>query len=104
MIMDMDKRGNGITWDVEKDFLAKYHALMERVKRGDQTTYSQVKELRAKEFRNTVEIVNQGYYVTENGNRFEFPDDSGMMCSTVFYDHEISKADKPENDGQTKAD
>jgi len=26
MIMDMDKRGNGITWDVEKDFLAKYRA------------------------------------------------------------------------------
>ena len=51
MIMDMDKRGNGIAWDVENDFLAKYRALMERVKRGDQTAYYQVKELRAKEFR-----------------------------------------------------
>lgn len=101
MIMDMDKRGNGITWDVEKDFLAKYRALMERVKRGDQTAYYQVKELRAKEFRNTVEIVNQGYYVTENGNRIDFPDDSDMMRSTVFYDHEMSQANKPENDGQT---
>lgn len=101
MITDMDKRGNRVTWDAEKDFLAKYRALMERVKRGDQTAYYQVKELRAKEFRNTVEIVNQGCYVTEIGNRFDFPDDSGMMRSTVFYDHELSKASKPENDVQT---
>lgn len=90
-----------IRWNAENDFLAKYCALMERVKRGDQTAYYQVKELRAKEFRNTVEIVNQGYYVTENGNRFEFSDDSGMMCKTVFYDHEMSQANKPENDEQT---
>lgn len=101
MIMDMDKRGNGITWNAENDFLAKYRALMERMKMGDQTAYYQVKELRAKEFRNTVEVVSQGYYVTENGNRFEFPDDSGMMCSTVFYNHEISKADEPVGDEQT---
>ena len=101
MITDMDKRGNRVTWDAEKDFLAKYRALMERVKRGDQAAYYQVKELRAKEFRNTVEIVNQGCYVTEIGNRFDFPDDSGMMRSTVFYDHELSKASKPENDVQT---
>ena len=101
MIMDMDKRGNGITWDVEKDFLVKYRALMERVKRGDQTAYYQVKELRAKEFRNTVEIVNQGYYVTEIGNRFDFPDDSDMMRRTVFYEHEMSQANKPIGDEQT---
>ena len=69
MILDMDKRENRVTWNAENDFLVKYRALMERVKRGDQTAYYQVKELRAKEFRNTVEIVNQGYYVTENGNR-----------------------------------
>jgi len=101
MIMDMDKRGNGITWDVEKDFLAKYRALMERVKRGDQTAYYQVKELRAKEFRNTVEIVNQGYYVTENGNRIDFPDDSDMMRRTVFYEHEMSQTNKSIGDEQT---
>lgn len=104
MIMDMDKRGNRVTWDVEKDFLAKYRALMERVKRGDQTAYYQVKELRAKEFRNTVEIVNQRYYVTENGNRIDFPDDSDMMRRTVFYEHEMSQANKPIGDEQTLVD
>lgn len=76
-------------WNAEKDFLDKYRALMEKVKRGDQTAYYQVKELRAKEFRNTVEIVNQGHYVSESGEEFEFPDDSEMMCNTVFYEREI---------------
>ena len=74
---------------------------MERVKRGDQTAYYQVKELRAKEFRNTVEIVNQGYYVAEGGNRFDFPDDSGMIRNTVFYDREMSQVNKPIGDEQT---
>ena len=61
-----------ITWDSEKDFLGKYRALMERVKGGDSTAYYQVKELRAKEFRNTVEIVNQGHYVSESGKEAFF--------------------------------
>ena len=97
----MDKRGNGVTWNAENDFLEKYRALMKRVKGGDATAYYQVKELRTKEFRNTVEIVNQGYYVAEGGNRFDFPDDSGMIRNTVFYDREMSQVNKPEGDEQT---
>lgn len=45
-------------WNPQKDFLEKYRALMERVKHGDHSAYYQVKELRTKEFRNTVDIVN----------------------------------------------
>lgn len=78
-----------ITWNSEKDFLEKYRALMERAKEGDSIAYYQVKELRAKEFRNTVEIVNQGHYVSESGEEFFFPDDSEMMNNTVFYEKEI---------------
>ena len=91
-----NKRPSIITWDPEKDFLEKYHALMERVKDGDQVAYYQVKELRAKEFRNTIEIVNQGHYVTENGEDYVFPDDSVMMHNTVFYECEISIGDIPQ--------
>ena len=61
-------------WNPQKDFLEKYRALMERVKHGDHSAYYQVKELRTKEFRNTVDIVNQGGYVTENGTCYSFPD------------------------------
>ena len=52
---DMDNRRKRVMWNAEKDFLGKFRALMERVKTGDQTAYYQVKELRTKEFRNTVE-------------------------------------------------
>ena len=84
-----NSRPSTITWNAEEDFLAKYRVLMERVKSGDSVAYYQVKELRAKEFRNTVEIVNQGHYVTENGTDYIFPDDSDMMRKTAFYEQEI---------------
>ena len=89
------------SWDSNKDFLEKYRALMERVKRGDSTAYYQVKELRAKEFRNTVEIVNQGHYVTESGSEYVFPNDADMMRRTVFYDHEIPMIEKAKCGEQT---
>lgn len=97
----MDNRGNRATWNAEKDFLEKYRALMERVKVGDQTAYYQVKELRTKEFRNTVEIVNQGHYETEDAVEYTFPSDSDMMRHTVFYDHEIPMVEKAECGEQT---
>lgn len=89
------------TWNAEKDFLEKYRALMERVKSGVPTVYYQVKELRAKEFRNTVEIVNQGHYVSESGKEYVFHDDSNMMCNTMFYEREIHMVDFPQCDETT---
>lgn len=84
-----DECPSQITWDSEKDFLEKYRALMELVKEADSTAYYQVKELRAKEFRNTVEIVKQGHYVPESGEKYVFPDDLDMMSNTIFYEQEI---------------
>ncbi|MBR1594107.1 MAG: DUF2263 domain-containing protein [Alloprevotella sp.] len=60
-----------------------------------------MKELRAKEFRNTVEMVNQGHYVSESGVEYVFPDDSNMMHNTMFYDHEIRMGDIPQCDEPT---
>jgi uncharacterized protein (TIGR02452 family) len=90
-----------ITWDSEKDFLEKYRVLMERVKEGDSIAYYQVKELRAKEFRNTIEIVNQEHYVSESGEEYVFPNDSDMMRNTVFYECEIRIDDIPPRDEPT---
>ena len=89
------------TWDSKTDFLEKYRSLMERVKRGDQDAYYKVKELRAKEFRNTVEIVSQRHYVTGNGTDYFFPDDSDMMRKTVFYEQEIRLSETPQYDTPT---
>lgn len=97
----MDNRGNKVTWNAENDFLGKYRALMERVKSGDQTAYYQVKELRTKEFRNTVEIVNQGHYETESGVEYTFPNDSEMMRHTMFYDKEIPVVEEEQSTEQT---
>lgn len=77
-----------VTWNAEKDFLCAYRSLMEKVKDGDQKAYYQVKELRAKEFRNTVEIVNQGFYFSETGTKYTFPSDAEMMSETAFYEFE----------------
>ena len=89
------------SWDSEKDFLEKYHSLIEKVKSGDKDAYYQVKELRVKEFRNTVEIVNQGHYVSESGKEYVFHDDSNMMCNTMFYEREIHIVDFPQCDETT---
>lgn len=96
-----NKCPSSITWNSEKDFLEQYRALMERVKEGDSIAYYQVKELRTKEFRNTVEIVNQGHYVSEGGDEFVFPDDSNMMRNTLFYEREIHMGDFSQCDDQT---
>ena len=85
----MNNKEDTHTWDSRKDFLEKYRILIERIRHGDHSAYYQVKELRIKEFRNTIDIVNKGRYVTENGTYYSFPDDSDMMCKTVFYEREI---------------
>ena len=96
-----DLRPSTITWDTEKDFLEKYRVLMKKAKSGDSVAYYQVKELRAKEFRNTVEIVNRGHYITENGTEYVFPDDSDMMRMTVFYEQEIRLPETRQSDTPT---
>ena len=98
---DREKLCKTVAWDAEKDFLEKYRVLMKKAKSGDSVAYYQVKELRAKEFRNTVEIVNQGHYVTENGTEYIFPDDSDMMRKTVFYEQEIHLPETPQSDSPT---
>lgn len=99
--IENNKCSSIIKWDSQKDFLEKYRVLMKRVKGGDSAAYYQVKELRAKEFRNTVEIVNQGHYVSESGKEYVFPEDSNIMCNTVFYECEIHMGEFPQCDEPT---
>ena len=97
----MDNKERRITWNAEKDFLERYRALMERVKNGDNDAYYKVKELRSKEFRNTIGIVSQGCYIAESGKEYVFADDSVMASNTVFYEREIHMGDIPQCDEQT---
>jgi uncharacterized protein (TIGR02452 family) len=74
---------------------------MERVKNGDNDAYYKVKELRSKEFHNTIGIVSQGCYIAESGKEYVFADDSVMASNTVFYEREISIGDLSRCDEQT---
>ena len=75
---------DGITWD-SNVFLAKFTPLMQKANNGDHIAYYKVKELRAQEYRNTIEIVNQGFYTTEEGQRVQFPILTRMEHETTFY-------------------
>lgn len=78
-----------IKWD-STEFLAAYHPLKAKADRGDRGAYYKIKELRAQEYRNTIEFVNQGFYTTEDGKRVTFPELTRMERGTVFYEHEFN--------------
>lgn len=82
--MTMDKT----TWD-SNDFLDSYNTFSSRVKHGDSDAYASIKRLRAEEFENSVGLINQGFYVTENGDTVHFPSDSTMRHNTKFYAKEF---------------
>lgn len=90
-----------ITWD-SSEFLAVYHSLMKKAAKGDRVAYDKVKELRAQEYRNTIEIVNQGFYTTEDGRRMSFPDLTRMEHDTAFYEREFRVDDIPARQKETQ--
>lgn len=77
-----------ITWD-SSEFLEEYRKSMERVKRGDTLAYNRIKNIRSEEFANTVALINQGWYETENGTTVAFLSDAPMQHATKFYDKEF---------------
>ena len=68
-----------IGWDA-KAFLAEYKA---------SNSYYTKKNLRIDEFQNTIAIVDQGFYIDEDGNRHDFDKLQKMISDTVFVDREL---------------
>lgn len=77
------------TWDSKNDFLTSYNKYKELLSKGDREAYDRIKVLRCREFRNTVTLVNNGFYFTEEDKRIEFDDESDMIAGTRFYESEI---------------
>ena len=66
---------------------------MPRASKGDSISYYKIKELRAREFRNTVELVNNGFYYTEDSERIVLKGYDEMTIGTRFYSSEFSVMD-----------
>lgn len=77
------------SWNSEKDFLDIYKPLMKKVKDGDEKSYSEVRRLRFVEYFNTIDLVNNGYYYTEAGEKVTFNNDERMIKGTCFYSREF---------------
>ena len=82
-------------WDSSKDFLDKF-------KEG--ISYDKIKELRRKEFLNTIELVNNGFYLTENGKKVAIKETGKIVSETKFYSHKFDVKDIPTIIGETKID
>ncbi len=82
-------------WDPESDFLKSYRIYKEKMRKGDDKAYGHIKQLRSKEFLHTVYTVNMGAYITADGQRYDFPDDTEMINNTAYYRHEIRLQDMP---------
>lgn len=88
------------TADARAAFMKQYESLIQEVRGGNQRIYYKVKELRAEIFQNTVALVNQGYYISENGRKFVFDNDR-MLHGTKFYSQQFNVHDIPTIDGRT---
>lgn len=73
------------TWDSKKDFLDKYIPLMQELKNGNSHNYYKIKSLRINEFKNTIKLVNNGFYYTEEGCKVYFDKTEKMFEGTCFY-------------------
>ncbi|MGM9868968.1 MAG: TIGR02452 family protein [Sodaliphilus sp.] len=91
----------GISWD-SNAFLSKYNPLMQQVHEGAHIAYFKVKELRVEEYRNTIDIVNQGFYTTEKGQRVQFSSLKRMEHDTTFYSQSFRVDDIPTRSSATQ--
>jgi hypothetical protein len=70
------------SWDHWVDFEVPYTILIRNKKPG---FYEEVRKLRVKEFKNTVQLVNNGFYFTEEGQKVLFNSTAKMVDGTIFY-------------------
>jgi uncharacterized protein (TIGR02452 family) len=88
-----EKSISPISWSAKDDFLDKYIPLMQKVANGDSRSYSKVKTLRVKEFQNTIKLVDNGYYYTEDGCKVVINKTEQMTEDSRFYSSAFSVRD-----------
>lgn len=91
-VMHNHSRVTGVpamTWDSRLDFLTPYNKAKAQLVNGDRSSYDKIKQLRCREFRNTVILVNNGFYFTEENARVNFDSEASMVEGTRFFHTEI---------------
>ncbi len=78
-------------WDSRRDFLEPKKIL----ESSSLDKHNEIRKLYAKVFLNTVQIVNSGFYLTEDETLVKFPDPQRMTTGTVFYSNEFSVENVP---------
>lgn len=89
-----------LEWNSRK-FLEQYQPAIRLAKRGDRGGYVRVKELRVREYRNTISLVNRGWYLSENGKEVAILGTDDMVEHTRFY-HEAFSVDGIPQVGETE--
>lgn len=64
-------------------FCKKLSIIKPYISCGDFEAYDKIRQMRILEFRNTIELVKAGYYITEAGGRVEFGDDSEITVENI---------------------
>lgn len=84
-----------LEWSASK-FLEQYQPAIRLAKTVNRSGYARVKELRVLEYRNTMALVNRGWYLTENGKEVPIMGTDDMVEHTRFYHDAFSVDDIPQ--------
>ena len=79
------------SWDSNKDFLSLKNSFQKSL----MPNYKEISKIYTRTFLNTIQIVNSGFYITEEGLMVKLPDSRRMTERTRFYEKEFSVDNVP---------
>ena len=77
-------------WNSTTDFLVEYREIKDKIKAGYVLYYSELKQLRVKEYKNTIKLSGKGSYSTENGEYVALKNIDKVISGSCFYSEEFS--------------
>ena len=92
---------DGMEWDAKR-WASEFKSLTESMRiHKSRGTSDDIRNMRTEVFMHTVNVIKQGEYQADAGKTVELPNDSDVICNTVFYDHEIPVVKKEDCGEQT---
>ena len=91
-------------WNSLTDFLDEYKEINEKIKAGYVLYYSELKQLRVKEYKNSIKLSGKGSYSTENGEFVALKNIDKVISGSCFYSKEFSVGTVVTIEGSTVVD